>query len=154
MDYEKLRNELIADEGIRLKPYICPAGFLTTGVGHNLDANPLTPDQRAIIGHDGRKAPITIQQAMVILDNDIDLTVSAITKALPWFSALDGVRQRVLVNMAFNLGVDGLLKFKNTLKLIQYGHYAEASLAMLQSLWARQVGARAKRLSKLMEKGA
>jgi lysozyme len=62
-------------------------------------------------------------------------------------------RQGVLLNMSFQLGVDGLLAFKNTLALVRQGKYAEAADAMLQSKWAGQTPERAKRLSDQMRDG-
>ena len=78
---------------------------------------------------------------------------------LPWMARLDPARRRVLQNMAFNLGVGepggrkGLLGFRNTLGMIERGEYAAAADAMLKSLWARQVGQRAVRLSNTMRTG-
>jgi lysozyme len=56
--------------------------------------------------------------------------------------------------MAFQLGTDGLLGFKNTLALIRDGKYAEAADAMLASKWATQTPLRAARLSAQMRTGA
>ncbi len=73
--------------------------------------------------------------------------------ALPWFSALDPVRRDVLADMAFNLGVASLLQFRSTLAAVQRGDYAAASEGMLASLWARQVGGRARVLAEQMRTG-
>ncbi|MCR4300779.1 MAG: hypothetical protein NUV51_04140, partial [Sulfuricaulis sp.] len=80
--------------------------------------------------------------------------VSELTKRIPWFADLDPVRQGVLLNMSFQLGVDGLLGFKNTLLCVKVGDYERAADGMLQSLWASQTPARAKRLSEQMRSGA
>ena len=66
---------------------------------------------------------------------------------------LDDVRQRVLLDMAFNLGVVGLLSFKRTLGVIEAGRYELAAAMMLDSKWAGQVGQRAERLSRMMATG-
>ena len=76
-----------------------------------------------------------------------------VAKALPWISGLNGARQAVLVGMAFQMGTEGLLKFKNTLAMVQAGDYEGAAKGMLQSLWARQTPARAKRMSDQMKTG-
>lgn len=55
--------------------------------------------------------------------------------------------------MAFNLGIRGLLTFKMTLSLIEYGDYDNAATEMLNSVWAYQVGQRAIELSKQMATG-
>jgi lysozyme len=74
-------------------------------------------------------------------------------RTLPWWRNLSPVRQRVLVNMAFNLGMVGLLTFKNTLGAMQNGSYAAAAAGMLSSKWATQVGVRAERLADMMRTG-
>ena len=77
----------------------------------------------------------------------------ALTVALPWFTELDAARQGVLVNMAFQMGTAGLLAFNRTLVAIAQQRYAEASAYMLQSKWAKQTPARAKRMADQMETG-
>jgi lysozyme len=74
----------------------------------------------------------------------------ALSAKLPWIEELSEARQAVLLNMSFQLGIAGLLSFKNTLLLIRAGDYEAASKGMLQSLWASQTPIRAKRLSEQM----
>jgi lysozyme len=136
MNTDLLKDELVKDEGLKLKPYRCTAGKLTIGVGRNLD-----------------DVGISASEAMLLLEHDINRVIAKLSYHLPWWSSLSENRQRVLANMAFNLGIDGLLKFKNTLSYIQNGKYREAAKAMLESKWAKQVGERAVRLSKMMEAG-
>jgi lysozyme len=136
MNTDLLKDELVRDEGLKLKPYRCTAGKLTIGVGRNLD-----------------DVGISASEAMLLLEHDINRVIAKLSYHLPWWSSLSENRQRVLANMAFNLGIDGLLKFKNTLSYIQNGNYSEAAKAMLESKWAKQVGERAVRLSKMMEAG-
>lgn len=131
-----LKIELTRDEGLRLKPYRDTVGKLTIGIGRNLDDVGISQDE-----------------AMHLLDNDIARTTAALDKAIPWWRSLNDVRQRVVVNMAFNLGVAGLLGFKNTLAAMKAGRYADAAWGMLASKWATQVGERAKRLAAMMAKG-
>ena len=85
--------------------------------------------------------------------NDINAVEDGLVVKLPWFNELDDVRKRVLIDMAFNLGLYGLLEFKNTLRYVSEGKYSQASRNMLLSLWADQVGQRAKTLSRMMETG-
>lgn len=136
MNRTALMQQLITDEALKLKPYKCTANKLTIGVGRNLDDR-----------------GITKEEAMYLLNNDIDLVCDQLDKYIPWWRDLSDVRQQVLANMAFNLGIKGLLGFKNTLAKIKAGDYAGAADNMLASLWARQVGNRAKRLAELMKKG-
>lgn len=153
MDLSILRSELIRDEGLRLQAYEDTCGFLTIGVGRNLDGNPLSANELSAIGHNCRRLPITKEQACALLDNDVLTMSTALDKDLPWWRNLDEVRRRVLINMAFNLGIRGLMKFKQTLSMTRAGNYDAAAVCMLQSTWASQVGDRAKRLASMMRTG-
>ena len=113
---------------------------------------PLTPEEAAFIGHDCRKFPITESQARYLAGHDIARTCLRLSRALPWWPRQPEEIQRVLCNMAFNLGVPGLLSFKNTLGSIERGEYADAAKAMRASLWARQVKGRAERLADRVER--
>lgn len=137
MNLDVMRAELMRDEGVRLKPYKDMVGKLTIGVGRNLD-----------------DVGITQVEAAHMLDGDIQRAASELDTQMRWWRNLDETRQRVLLNMAFNLGVSGLLKFKNTLAAVQAGKYADAAEGMLKSKWAEQVGQRAVRLANMMRGGA
>lgn len=133
---DELVAELTRDEGLRLKPYRCTAGKLTIGVGRNLD-----------------DVGISQGEAEIMLRNDIDRATEGLDREIPWWRALDPVRQRVMVNMAFNLGIRGLVGFKNTMELIRCGEYLDAAQHMLATKWAKQVGPRAERLALMMRDG-
>jgi len=134
MNKALLAGQLIQDEGVRLKPYRCTAGKLTIGVGRNLD-----------------DVGITDAEAFGMLDNDVDRVVEQCRRHIPWFDAAPEEVQQVLANMAFNLGIVGLLGFKATLGWLQVAQYRQAAAAMMDSKWAKQVGARADRLAKRIE---
>lgn len=136
MNADLLIKELIRDEGLRLKPYRCTAGKLTIGVGRNLD-----------------DVGISHGEAEILLRNDVARSEADLDRHLPWWRTLDPVRQRVMVNMAFNLGIAGLLGFKNTLRAVETGQYLTAAQGMLASKWASQVGPRATRLATMMRDG-
>ena len=153
MNIEILKSELIRDEGFHAMPYRRASGKLTTGVGRNLDDKPLTPDEITVVGHNGRTERITLEAASYLLGNDIRHTCEALNRALPWWRELDEVRRRVLMNMAFDLGVSSLLGFHTTLGWIKQGHYSSAAGEMLCSVWAAQVGDRASRLARMMRTG-
>lgn len=146
------QRELTAPfEGLELKPYRCPAGKLTIGYGHNIDANPLTGDIGAYFKKNGC---ITKAMAEALLDNDLSASKKALLRNLPWVTELSANRQMVLVDMTFNMGVVKLLGFKNTLSLIGSGEYAKAADAMLKSKWAKQVKkGRSEKLAELMRQG-
>ena len=130
-----LRDDLIRDEGIRLKTYRCTAGKLTIGVGRNLDDVGITRDE-----------------ALHLLDNDIARVRGEVRKTFPWFDGLTETRQGVVINMVFNLGLRRFSQFFQTIKAISEGDYRKAAAQMRASLWARQVGARAERLAVQMER--
>ena len=134
--------ELRRDEGVRYSPYKDTQGIDTVGVGHNLQAIPL-----------GLLYPLTDEEVDRILAVDLAEVFEGLDKQLPWWRGLTLARQRVLANMAFNLGINRLLTFKNTLQEIRRGHYALAAKGMLASKWANQVGQRANRLADMMVSG-
>lgn len=136
MNRERLVTRLILDEGMRTKPYKDTMGLTSIGVGRNLDG----------VG-------ISESEALYMLDNDIDRAARGLDLNLPWWRNLDDVRQEVLLNMTFNLGINGLLGFKNTLRDMQEGNYFKAAVGMKESRWATQVGSRAQRLADAMEIG-
>jgi lysozyme len=136
IDRAAMTRQLRLHEGERLKPYRCTAGKLTIGVGRNIEDRGITAEESAYL-----------------LANDIAREERALIQALPWVAQLDEVRQRVLLDMAFNMGLGGLLQFKNTLATIKAGDYAKAATMMLDSRWASQVGQRAERLSRMMATG-
>ena len=136
IDRAAMTRQLRLHEGERLKPYRCTAGKLTIGVGRNLDDRGITREESAML-----------------LANDIAAEERELLRALPWVAMLDEVRQRVLLDMSFNMGIVGLLGFKRTLATIQAGEYQAAATMMLDSKWAKQVGQRAERLSRMMATG-
>lgn len=137
MNVEEMKRELIRDEGLRLKPYRCPAGKLTIGVGRNLD-----------------DTGITELEAEMLLAYDIERFSYQLDRTISWWRQLDEVRQRVILNMAFNMGTAKLMEFAITLANVRAGRYKEAAAGMRNSRWAKQVGARAERLAVMMETGS
>lgn len=150
---ERIKTELMRDEGFKLQSYYDTVGKLSVGVGRNLDDNPLTAEEIAVVGHNARVKPISRGSAAYLLTADINRTIKALDRSLAWWVTLSAVRQRVVLNMAFNLGIGGLLGFHNTLTAIRTGDYHGAAAGMLSSKWAKQVGARADRLAIMMRTG-
>lgn len=139
-----LISEIRIDEGVRYSPYLDTVGIKTVGVGHNLKARPIPEDWQY---------PLSDEQVNSLLAGDLLIVFSGLDAHLGWWRTLSYARQRVLANMAFNLGINGLLGFKNTLQRIKDGDYDGAASGMMLSKWASQVGARAKRLANLMKEG-
>ncbi|VWC89675.1 lysozyme [Burkholderia aenigmatica] len=146
MNEQLLEAELRRDEGVRYSPYLDTAKppRRTVGVGHNMDANPIPKDWTF---------PLTDAQVDQILTQDIQTACASLDRFLPWWRNLDEVRQRVICNMVFNMGITTLLTFRNTLIDMKMGFYTAAATGMRNSLWARQVGVRAQRLADAMSTG-
>lgn len=136
----ELTRQLRGDEGSRAQVYQDHLGYWTIGVGRLVDAR--KP------GSGLRSAEIDI-----LLANDIEDRIEQLSRRLPFFNELDPARQGVLVNMSFQLGVDGLLGFKNTLAHVKAGRYTLAATNMLMSKWAEQTPSRAARMATQMETG-
>ena len=119
-----------------MRPYRDSIGKLTIGVGRNLEDK-----------------GISQREADTLLDNDLGEYSAAVVARIPFAHRLDDARRGVLINLAFNMGVEGLLKFTKTLALIEAGDYAGAADEMLRSKWAKQVGARAQRLAEQTRTG-
>lgn len=128
----KLRDDLARDEGLRLRPYKCTAGYLTIGYGRNLEGN-----------------GITREEADAMLEHDIDVVSKDLDKNIPWWRQMPEPAQRGLINMAFNLGWPRLKLFANMLAALKSGNYFEAAQHALDSKWSFQVGDRAIRIGEL-----
>lgn len=134
----ELLDDLKRDEGKRLKPYRCTAGKLTIGYGRNLD-----------------ETGISEEEAEMMLVNDVNECMYSLDENIGWWRNLSENAQRGLLNMRFNLGMGGLLKFKKMLAALEKAsggdesQYAEAATQAMDSRWARQVVARAERIRDL-----
>jgi lysozyme len=137
--------ELRRDEGVVTHEYKDSLGYSTIGVGRLIDKR--------------KGGGLSDDEIDYLLANDIKRATADLDRYLPWWRKLSPVRQRVMINMTFNLGIGsapkgtGLLGFKNTLAMIEAGRYDAAAAGMLNSKWAKQVGARADRLAKMMREG-
>jgi lysozyme len=149
--HSKTVEQLKIDEGFRSLQYLDTVGVWTIGYGYNLEANPLRLSPSVI--RNLKDTGISRELATELLNNMVQKTERLLCRAFPWIVKLDAARQAVLLNMAYNMGVSGLSKFTGTLQAVETGNYKLASVRMLQSKWAKQVGERAKRLATLMETG-
>jgi lysozyme len=136
MDRVQLKIDLERDEGLRTALYNDTVGKATIGIGRNLDDVGISP-----------------AEARMLLENDISRVVKDLNNHLPWWTGLSEPRRRALANMAFNLGIGGLLGFKRMLEAMRQGAFHEAAEHALDSKWARQVGQRAGRISTLIREG-
>lgn len=132
---DALLKQLKLHEGRKRFPYEDTVGKITIGVGRNLTDRGLSDDE-----------------IDYLLNNDVDECVADLA-TFPWFATLDSIRQRVMVDMRFNLGPSRFRGFRRMLTAIAEKDYAKAAHSMQNSLWARQVKTRAVRLVQMMRSG-
>ena len=134
-----LIKELERDEGRVLHAYQDSLGYWTIGIGRLIDKR--------------KGGGISNEEADYLKMNDIARFKSELDRVAPWWRDLDPVRQRVILNMTFNMGSGWIGKWPNTVAMIRAGNWQGAAAGMRTSLWAKQVGARAERLARMMETG-
>lgn len=144
-------RRLAFHEGCVLKPYKCPAGKLTIGVGRNLEDNPLTPEEKKACGD--LSQGITKNAAYMLLRNDVTRCEEELRKNIPFYTKLPVERQYALLDMCFNLGISRLLKFKKMLKAMEEKNFKLAAYECLDSNYARQLPNRSKRIAHLIGTG-
>lgn len=130
---ERITETIIRHEGFEYKPYKCTEGKTTIGVGRNLEDVGLSYDE-----------------IMLLLSNDIDKVINQCDSNISFYRYAPEDVKLVLLNMCFQLGITGLLKFKKTLKYLEQRNYKKASVEMLDSRWAVQTPKRAKELSSII----
>ena len=130
---------LIADEGEVLHAYEDHLGFLTIGVGRLIDKR--------------KGGGLSQDESRYLLRNDIARCRAQCEHRFLWYPALDNVRQDVIVCMAFQLGLDGVEKFRLMIRALSIHDYIAASLEMQDSEWCKQTPERCKRMAKIMRTG-
>jgi len=128
-----LIRDLIRDEGLRLEAYRDSEGHLTIGVGRLIDP----------------PGGLNEEEARYLLNGDIDRAMRGLDAHRAWWRDLPEPAQRALLNMAFNLGIRGVLKFQRMLAALRRRNYEAAARECLDSRWAGQVGERAERIAAL-----
>ena len=139
MNVDQLKEELLQDEGMVLHGYNDHLGYLTIGVGRLIDER--------------RGGGITKEEAFYLLENDIGKVIVALRSKLPFWNKLNDTRQRALINMAFQMGVAGLMGFKQMLWAIERGNWDLAHAEGLDSAWAGQTPKRARRVMEMIKHG-
>lgn len=145
---ETFLAQLKRHEGFSLEAYLCSAGVLTIGWGHNCKAQPVPGVQK--VGD-----VISRGTAENLLYGDVKAVADELDDRLPWWRELIEPRQAVLLNMAFNMGVPRLLTFRKALRAMSARCWNEAAHEMLDSRWAeQQVKGRSAELATQMVLGA
>jgi len=132
----RLKGLLVAHETYKQFPYADSTGHLSIGIGRNLTDR-----------------GISTTEALQLLDDDIIYFNSKLAHHLNCFSNLNESRQIALIDMAFNLGIQGFLGFHNMISALEKGNYEDAATEMLESKWAQQVGERATTLANIIKSG-
>lgn len=135
----RLTQQLRRDEGEVLHCYKDHLGFLTIGIGRLIDKR--------------KGGGITSDEAAYLLSNDIDRVEREVSSRLPWYEQLNEARKGALLNMAFQMGVQGLMGFTNSLAAVRDGRYHDAEYRLLQSTWALQTPDRARRVARQIATG-
>lgn len=149
---EEIIQRLVFHEGCKLKPYKCTKGYLTIGVGRNLETNPLSAEEKRVCGD--YMHGITKNAAFYLLRNDIARVIKECEKDIPFWYNLDDERKYALIDMCFQLGIGGLKGFKKMLAAMGDGNWIKASGECLDSKYAREDSpTRAKRIAKTIEFG-
>lgn len=136
MDTNQLMKDIMIDEGLRLKPYLCSEGKLTIGYGRNI-----------------QQTGITKEEALYLLDNDLDRVEQELDRSFVWWRTMSDKRQRALANMCFNLGLKKLLGFKNMLAAMERKDFETAANEAVDSDWYKQVKDRSPRIVEMIRKG-
>jgi lysozyme len=116
-----LQKMLIRQEGYRRHVYTDTTGHSSIGFGRNLAAKGISTDE-----------------AIVLLNDDIQDTIHALVSHIPWYVDMNEARQSALISMAFNLGIDGLLQFHEMLSALKSEQWLLAHARCLDSLGAKQ----------------
>ena len=152
-----LLKKLVEHEGLRLEVYQDSLGIDTIGVGRNLQDRGITKEELDALDipsiNTVYEHGITEADAAYLLENDVQIVEEELLRAHPCVDSLDSVRQLVLVDMAFNMGVPRLCKFKKMWAAIHEEDFRNAAKEMLDSRWAIQVKLRATKLAHAMHHG-
>jgi len=139
MNIDKLREQLKIDEGVKYEIYLDHLGYPTFGIGHLITE--ADEEHGKPVG-----TPITEERVNSVFDKDVEIYVSEAKKVFPKLAELPSEAQEVIVNMTFNMGAPRLSKFKKFIAAVESHNWDTASVEMMDSRWAKQVGNRAVRL--------
>ena len=139
MNKSALLDQLKRHEGFVGYAYTDHLGYLTIGYGRLIDGE--------------RGGRITETEASLLLNNDVDRVIDALSDKLPRLHKHPDSVQNALINMAFQLGISGLLNFTNMLSALERYDYNTAADEALDSLWAQQTPERAREVSSMIRSG-
>ena len=132
-DFNGTLEDIKKHEGFEPKVYKCTQGYDTIGYGFAI-----------------KDLVIDKDVADLILMKKLHKLLERVLIAFPWFKDIDDKAKAVIINMCYQLGLRGFSKFKKTIYLLETEQYEDASIEMLDSLWAKQTPNRAKELSETL----
>ncbi|MDJ0764859.1 MAG: hypothetical protein QNJ97_17895 [Myxococcota bacterium] len=133
---DNIKRLLLWHEGYRQKPYLDTEGIVTIGIGFNLD-----------------EVGLSLEESLLVLEHRLRAMRAELINALPEYNRLSSARKAVMLDMTYNLGVPRFRGFKKMWQAVRDRNWSRAAEEMLDSKWARQVGARATRLAEMMRSG-
>ncbi len=122
---DNLEARVIRHEGKKKSAYQDSLGYWTIGIGRLIDSR--------------KNAGLSDDEMLYLLRNDLAESEKELMR-FPWFTKMDRVRQEVMIELHFNIGLANLLGFKNMIAYLTKGSYINAATQLLNSLWAKQVG--------------
>ena len=133
-------------EGFSPNEYRCTANKITQGYGRNLEAHPLSEEEKAELASDGSVSKEVAERWAIkeLKECEEKLKLNII------YQKQSDVRKAVLLDMCFNIGYTGLMKFKKMWFALGERDYPQASREMKDSSWYVQVGTRGKRNVEIM----
>jgi len=137
-------------EGKRNRPYKCSAGHNTIGIGWNMDVNPLPKDIATYLSQNGM---ITNEMIDRLFDISLQIALSGCRSLFPVFDTFSSKRQLALIDLVFQLGKNGVGKFKKSISLINSEKWKEAEGEMLKSKWAKQTKNRSIEITNMIREG-
>jgi len=155
-DRDELIKQIAHHEGVVLKVYKDSLGIDTIGIGRNLEHRGIEDLELAHIEKTMSEIyenGITEQDAYFLAHRDIEIVEKELLASRSVVEELDNIRQRVLVDMAFNMGIPRLNRFYRMWSAINELDFKSAAIEMLDSLWARQVKSRSDTLAYAMKHG-
>lgn len=142
---QRMEEQLVLHEGLRRGAYLDSENNWTVGVGYNLTARGFKFLEEVLLrpvrpaDGDPAKVVLTREESLLILRADIDWFERTVPIHFPYYTKLDEVRQRVVLDMAFNMGFKAL-GFKQARAAIERRDWSRAARELYNSKWANQVG--------------
>jgi lysozyme len=133
---DSLLEQLKRHEGFVPHAYQDHLGYWTIGYGRLIDR--------------AKGGGVSKVEAERLLINDVNRVVTALRERLPFFESLPERKKQALANMAFQLGVAGLLNFRRMLQAVRNGEWTRAQAEALDSKWARQTPTRAQEIARML----